>query len=306
MNTKNFEKEHKSRRIINFVTNSTFTDVVQLNEYSKRLRINLYSLKLRKKVAQSYPFQGDYNDADFQALRSYTSPDAKLLIVEMYFTNTLQCGFQFLFKIDFPTANNPLRNYGVQFVEIINENVQNYVEKNTHYIKRLFFCAPVFLQKVNGVMYFVMMQAKNVKYCNKDYFDFDSQNIVPAEFNLYAFDGKYLVKSLEKSHKFNLNTHVNTVKSNSWIFENPFRNTHGWAEGWSNAVDTDQILHLNAEGLPCYLPKNSELNSHYSTSIFSFTNDWQICKFTFSVGQCDLQLKVQKFQDEIGCLILKF
>jgi hypothetical protein len=56
MNTKNFEKEHKSRRIINFVTNSTFTDVVQLNEYSKRLRINLYSLKLRKKVAQSYPF----------------------------------------------------------------------------------------------------------------------------------------------------------------------------------------------------------------------------------------------------------
>jgi hypothetical protein len=75
----------------------------------------------------------------------------------MYFTNTLQCGFQFFFKIDFPTANNPLRKYGVQFVEIINENVQDYVEKNTHYIKRLFFCAPVFLQKINGVMYFFMM-----------------------------------------------------------------------------------------------------------------------------------------------------
>ena len=67
------------------------------------------------------------------------------------------------------------------------------------------------------------------------------------------------------------------------MFENPFRNTHGWAQGWRNRIDVDQILPLSLKGKPVYSPRDPSLNSHLKTSILSFTNDWKICKLTLSI-----------------------
>ena len=67
------------------------------------------------------------------------------------------------------------------------------------------------------------------------------------------------------------------------MFENPFRNTHGWAQGWKHHYEVDEILPFNALDEPAYMPKDPNLNSNSKTSILSFTNDWNICKFTLKL-----------------------
>ena len=283
-------RKHRSRNMLNFVTNSTFTDVVDNSRQGKEdesAKIVLYSLKLRKKVAQSYPVESDWCDSNRELLRTYVSPDARLLVFETHSVNNLNISCLTFFKIDFPTVRNPEQKYAVHFIDSLGFCHSKCGPRFAY--SHIFFCEPVFLQKVNGVLYFMMMKNRQLYFYNKEkggvvtQADLDSKFCHPAEIDFFAFDGKHVFKH-DSSYPLDLNTFVNTAKSRQWMFENTLRNTHGWAEGWRNRIDFDQILPMNVEGKPAYLPKDSSLNSHTSTSILSFTTDWNICKLTFSIG----------------------
>jgi hypothetical protein len=143
------------------------------------------------------------------------------------------------------------------------------------------FSDTIFLQKRDGVLYFAIMKIREfTERYNQSRKEVDIDLINPAVFEIYAFDGWQVTRCEDKSHNLNLKTYVNGYQSRSWMFENPFRNTHGYATGWRNRVDMDEILPLNSRDRPVYLPKDRELNSHEKTSIFSLTADWKICKFS--------------------------
>ena len=100
-----------SRKMINFATKSTFTEILDHCKYS--LKVVLHSLKLRKEVAMSYPFEGDWSDSNKQLWRTWISPDARLLTIEIYSTNREGISDLVFLKIDFPTQKNPKMLYGV-------------------------------------------------------------------------------------------------------------------------------------------------------------------------------------------------
>jgi hypothetical protein len=89
------------------------------------------------------------------------------------------------------------------------------------------FCDPVFLQKINGVLYFGIMNIRH--YFDEESKIINTDEVFPATFNIYGFDGKNVVYGSKQVQNFNMGTYVNGKKSRSWMFENPFRNTHGWA-----------------------------------------------------------------------------
>ena len=138
-------RSDKSRDMLNFVTNSTFTDVVENagRGMDESVKVNLYSLKLRKKVAQSYPVESDWCDSNHQLLRTYVSPDARLLIFEIHSTNNLNISNLTFFKIDFPTVKNPDLKYAVHFIK--NLNVDYCYSSEDIIYRYTFFCEPVFL-----------------------------------------------------------------------------------------------------------------------------------------------------------------
>jgi hypothetical protein len=104
----------KSTGMINFATKSTFVEILWNCGYS--LKVVLHSLKLRKEVAESYPFAGGGHGTNKILLRACVSPDARLLMVEFYY---LLEAFRYaisdmvFLKIDVPSQTNSRLNYSV-------------------------------------------------------------------------------------------------------------------------------------------------------------------------------------------------
>ena len=87
--------------------------------------------------------------------------------------------------------------------------------------------------------------------------------------DIFVFDGMAVYRF---EHEFDLESLITQDMSRSWLFENPMRNLKGWAPGWRNASDFDEILPTRADGVtPCYLPKNLDILTKDSVRMNSLT-----------------------------------
>ena len=57
-------------------------------------------------------------------------------------------------------------------------------------------------------------------------------------------------------------------------------NIRGWAPGWRNAADFDEILPTRADDItPCYLPKDLSLVNSDKVKLFSLTSNGKLARF---------------------------
>ena len=100
---------------------------------------------------------------------------------------------------------------------------------------------------------------------------------VLAAMDIFVFDGMTVYSY---QHNFNFESLICQDRSRSWLSENPLFNAKGWAPGWRNASDFDEILPTMADGkTPCYLPKDLDILVKNSVRLFSLTANLNLAKF---------------------------
>lgn len=245
---------HTSRT---FVSNSTVATFSECD-------LSMICLKQRGYIGKSIPIDcgGDCTNGYYCRLKC--SPDGKLLILSYEFTNSECHGNLMFFKIVPPTDDDPETH-----IVFCGTNLKGKWAGGAHH-------EMYFLAKNNGIKWFAQMRSKPMDQSSwtSDYVD-NSKAV--AAMDIFSFDGKNVRQEV---HHFPVQSLITQERSRSWLFENPILNLQGWALGWRNAKDFDEILPTRADDVtPCYLPKDLSLITHKFARLYSLTLNGKQAKF---------------------------